>query len=90
MELKDFRGREIKVGSIVAWPGRYSSSLWMTSGRVKEIREVERSYGWRGETKKLEPLLIVEADGSSDGWRKKKRDSRIEVVSRVVVVEEAK
>lgn len=37
--MKDILGREIKVGQIVAYPVRQSSSMWMSYGEVKEIGE---------------------------------------------------
>lgn len=35
--LKDVLGREIKVGQIVAYPGRQSSLMWLTVAPVKEV-----------------------------------------------------
>lgn len=37
VELKDFRGTPITVGSVIVYPGRQSSSLWMTEAVVEEI-----------------------------------------------------
>lgn len=37
---KDFRGREIKVGDTIVYPGRQSSSLWMTEGEVTGVKSV--------------------------------------------------
>lgn len=35
--ITDMLGKEIAVGSIVAYPGRKSSSLWLTVARVEAI-----------------------------------------------------
>jgi len=35
--LTDVRGTEIKVGSTIIYPGRHSSSCWLTIGIVKAI-----------------------------------------------------
>ena len=35
----DILGREIKVGQVVAYPVRHSSSMWMSHGVVTEVGE---------------------------------------------------
>lgn len=35
--LKDFRGRPIQVNDLIVYPGRKSSSMWMTEAQVKTI-----------------------------------------------------
>jgi hypothetical protein len=37
MEYKDFLGQEIKVGSFIVYPGRYSSSLYVQLGIVRAL-----------------------------------------------------
>lgn len=37
--MKDRFGREVKVGCVIAYPGRQSSSCWLATGRVVEIVE---------------------------------------------------
>lgn len=36
---KDWRGTPIKVGSVVVYPSRQSSSLWMSQGEVVSISD---------------------------------------------------
>jgi len=43
---KDYTGRTIKVGDLVAFPVRRGSGMWLSSARVSSIRERERHrYG---------------------------------------------
>ena len=37
--LNDFRGIEILVGDVIAYPGRKGSSLWLSFGRVTYVFE---------------------------------------------------
>ena len=39
--MKDMLGNEIKVGKMVAYPVRLSSSMWMSYGRVVKVVEGE-------------------------------------------------
>ena len=39
--MKDMFGNEIKVGKMVAYPVRHSSSMWMSYGRVVKVVEGE-------------------------------------------------
>lgn len=39
VEYKDWRGTPIEVGSIVVYPGRASSSMWMNEGEVVGLVE---------------------------------------------------
>lgn len=36
--MKDIVGREIRVGDVIAYPGRRSSSMWMNVALVRELR----------------------------------------------------
>lgn len=40
--MKDMRGTEIKVGDVVAYPGRASSSLWLNIATVEALDEVKQ------------------------------------------------
>lgn len=44
--MQDWRGTELKVGSIVVYPGRHSSGLWMNEGVVEQIipHQTEEPY----------------------------------------------
>lgn len=37
MKITDWRGVEIKVGDVVVYPGRQSSSMWMVEAVVEEL-----------------------------------------------------
>jgi hypothetical protein len=37
--MKDFRGKDIAVGATIVYPGRASSSLWMTEATVEKVNE---------------------------------------------------
>lgn len=38
IKLIDERGQRIDVGSIIVWPGRKSSSVWMSTGEVLSMK----------------------------------------------------
>lgn len=50
--MKDWRGTDITIGSTIVYPGRHSSSLWMTEAIVLNITERKT---WQGAV----PVLIV-------------------------------
>jgi hypothetical protein len=37
VEMKDWRGNAIEPGSLVVYPGRHASHMWMVEGEVIEI-----------------------------------------------------
>lgn len=79
-ELKDWRGTPIAEGSTVVYPGRHSSSLWLTEGTVRAI-----SYGepdWRGNPR---PRLLVDVVRTS-GYRSTNRPALLTNVNMVTVV----
>ena len=47
MKFVDWRGTEIKAGSVVVYPGRHSSSLWMNEGHVVEIEQADENDSWK-------------------------------------------
>ena len=40
--IKDWRGNEIQVGDTVIYPGRMSSSLWLSEATVLDILPAKR------------------------------------------------
>jgi len=44
MKAKDFTGRVIKVGDIIAYPVRQGSSMWMSKAEVLGIEEKPRYW----------------------------------------------
>ncbi len=81
--MKDFRGREIKVGSLIAYPGRQGSNSWITVARVIKFGTKRESW-----TDKTIPTLTVQVEKSSDMYIKPKKQSTIYALDRVVVIEE--
>ena len=75
--LKDARGQEIKLGSLVAFPGRAGSSLWLTIGKVVGITTRER---WDYNGYKNVPVLIIQPNNDV-------KKTRTEILHRVVVIQ---
>lgn len=42
----DVRGREIKVGQVVTYPGRRGSNLWVNLGTVVTVDDSFKRYSW--------------------------------------------
>lgn len=40
--LKDWRGAELRVGDTIVYPGRMSSSLWLTEAEIVEVMSDNR------------------------------------------------
>lgn len=75
--MKDCRGREIHIGSVIVYPGRASSSLWLNVGKVVGIDDARRGY-----RQELVPILRV----------RRSKDDKLVTLSelyRVAVVEAA-
>ena len=69
--MKDWLGIEIKPGCHVVYPGRQSSTIWMTLGRVEELHEEEgqapgvtltrlKQLQWKGQnrTRDVDPKQV--------------------------------
>lgn len=52
---KDWRGRQIMVGSTVVYPGRSGSSLWMNEGVIEEL-----SFSMSGDIKDVKVRKLRE------------------------------
>lgn len=67
--LKDWRGTSITPGSTIVYPGRHSSSLWMTEATVLNVTHRAK---WTG----VERVLVVQptkTQGYSPiNWKPKK------------------
>lgn len=82
--LHDWRGLEIKLGSLVVYPGRGSSSLWMTEGVVTDIGS---KIDWRG---RAYPVIKVRRVRETRYGPTRPLDGKIvsiESVDRVTVVQ---
>lgn len=82
--MKDIVGREIVVGSRVAYPGRAGSSLWMNVALVTGFGE-KTVYSYASGGARV-PTLLVNVLRSSDGYRRGMK-SAIYVLDRVVVID---
>lgn len=79
--VTDIRGKEIKVGNTVVYPGRKSSSLWMNIGEVVGVDENWKKwcYGKDLTLRRLRVKIQTYAGKSRNVW--------VSELSRVVVVE---
>lgn len=77
----DWRGTPIEVGSIIVYPGRHSSYLWMNEGEVLSLSTFEE---W-GRTK---PMLRVRRTREErwDRTHEVSGESTLTAVHRVTVV----
>lgn len=81
--LRDWRGLEIQPGTLVVYPGRGSSSLWMVEGVVTEIAT---KADWRGRD---QPVLRVRRVREAGRVGSRPLDGKvvtIEAIERVTVV----
>lgn len=83
--MKDWRGTEIKVGSLIVYPVRQSSSLWVNEARVTEIIPYSGSR-----TDKWAPIGTLKAQTTRmyDSWSKPGKVVTVSCVERVTVVPE--
>lgn len=73
--VKDWRGTELKVGSIIVYPVRQSSSMWVNEATVISFEEIkpETTRTWETEGKQhsytnpAEVNLTVELTGRMTG-----------------------
>jgi hypothetical protein len=80
----DWRGTEIKPGSIIVYPGRQSSSMWMVEAEVMEIITVSPLYSWQPtEALRVQPLR-------QGGMRVNKKPVTITAIERVTVLPQCK
>ncbi len=80
--LTDWLGQEIRPGVQIVYPGRASSSTWMTHGEVLEIVQVADT--WRGETAWALRVAPKAVSGGYTRWEHKpvivRRLDRVTVV----------
>jgi hypothetical protein len=79
--LKDWRGTAITAGSIIVYPGRHSSSLWMTEATVLSVTERPT---YRGPERVLVVLPSRTQGYTPTNW--KPRKVTITAIDRVTVV----
>ena len=93
--MKDMLGNEIKVGKMVAYPVRHSSSMWMSYGRVVKVVEgelntVPRSHHQYYYNKwSVEPHLKIRIRGdryNRDIASRPARTVQVVVLDRIIVV----
>ncbi len=69
--MKDWRGKTIKRGSIILYPGRKGSSIWVVEAEVFEVRNNE---------------IIVQPIRCTEGFEHSKRPVSITSTERVTVL----
>lgn len=42
--MKDWRGRDVVPGSVIVYPGRQGSSMWLMEAVVDRVDEVDGGY----------------------------------------------
>lgn len=82
--MKDILGQEIEVGSIVTYPGRQGSSMWMNFAVVYEIKH---GTDWRGRS--YEELLCVRVGKTWRGGEVSTRKVVVSCTDRILVVPES-
>ena len=93
--MKDMLGNEIKVGKMVAYPVRHSSSMWMSYGRVVKVVEGELNTTPRAHHQYyynkwlVEPHLKIRIRGdryNRDIASRPARTVHVVVLDRIIVV----
>jgi hypothetical protein len=77
--VNDWRGTPIKKGSIIVYPGRQSSAMWMVEAEVLEVTTVEH---WNTSI----PALLVQPLRAGFFGRTNKKPVRITAIERVTVL----
>lgn len=80
LSLQDWRGTPIGVGSVIVYPGRHGNSMWLTEGKVTEIRVRERQWGGGVQT----VLKVRRTRGNS--YREAAGVATLERIDRVTVI----
>lgn len=82
----DWRGNEIKIGSIIIYVVTYSSSVKLVEGRVVRIRDEEYITNWQNKKRTFSLDVEPIRDNSHGYIRERKDEVRITAVERVTVV----
>ena len=81
--ITDWRGHEIKAGSVVVYPQRQSSSMWMVEAVVEKIHPIEKFSG----TSWVELHVRLIRTSRGDEWKSVTgKRSILTVLERVTVV----
>jgi stress-induced morphogen len=89
--MQDLLGNEIKIGDMVAYPGRKSSSMWVSVGKVVEVCRGELYDDSLHRTTwnkwKVPKHLKVEIKSENwDGTIKVKRTTQVKRIDRVLII----
>lgn len=90
IEAKDMLGNTLKAGSIITYPVRQSSSMWMNLAVVLDVEVKERGGWYKDEQAVTYPVLKVLTVGTD--WMGKKvttRKTYVERLDRVVSLRSA-
>ena len=77
--MNDWRGTPIARGSIIVYPGRQSSSMWMVEAEVLDIISIQQ---WNEEI----PALLVQPLRAGFLGPTKKKPVKITAIERVTVI----
>lgn len=81
--MKDWRGTDIKQGSIIVYPGRQSSHMWMVEAEVIEIIQTEH---WGV----MQTGLLVQPIRQGRYGRANMKPVKLTALEKITVIEECK
>ncbi|MFI6512939.1 hypothetical protein ACIBCT_35520 [Streptosporangium sp. NPDC050855] len=88
--FKDWRGKDITIGSKVLYPSEYGNGLRMVEGEVTKI-VTRQGYSWDGDNLVSKPVTKVtvkpERRSQGNNWRYQAATVTISVLSNLTVVE---
>ena len=82
--MKDWRGNVIEPGSLIVYPGRHSSHMWMVEAEVLELTQVVSPYDYYN-TKPI-PALRVQPLRQGTYSRPNKKPVTLTALERITVV----
>lgn len=77
--MRDWRGNPVSVGSVIVYPQRHSSHMWMVEARVEEITE-------KDQRDRIVPALKVKPINATWTHRIAERTVTLTSLDRVTVV----
>ena len=85
--LKDWRGNDIEPGSLIVYPGRHSSSMWMVEAEVLEWVEITSPYStWETPVPALRVQPLRQGRYGQSESRVDKKPVTLTALERVTVV----
>lgn len=89
--MQDLLGNEIKVGDMVAYPGRKSSAMWVSVGKVIEVccYELHDDSLHRPDGHKWKVKMHLKVEIKSENWDgtiKVKKTTQVKRIDRVLII----